>query len=261
MLSNYHTHTYLCNHAKGSLEDYLAVGKKEGLQILGFSDHCPYPKDGLDTWERVRMSSEQSHRYIKDIKKLSKKESIQIFSGFECEWDFRYENWYRDFLLGELGADYLVFGPHWVYDAGSFIYAPEINTKKQLFTYFDTIIEGIASGIYAFVAHPDLVMSDGRPWDANLEAGFNAIIEASIAYKIPLEINGQGFVKHKVKGENGKERYQYPYDKFWELVAKKNMPIICNSDAHFPENLVKDVLQARAYATRFDLEIIESLDF
>lgn len=261
MLSNYHTHTQLCKHATGYIDDYLSVGKKEGLKVLGFSDHCPYPKDGLETWSHIRMTKEQSHQYIQDIKKLSKNESIQVFAGFECEWDFRYESWYKGFLLSELGADYLAFGPHWVYDSGTFVYAPEISTKKQLFTYFDSVIEGITSGIYAFLAHPDLLMATGRPWDDNIEAGFKALIEASIQYKVPLEINGQGLSRQKIidKG-NGKERYQYPHDKFWELVVQTNSPVICNSDAHFPEKLVKDLILARDYATQFGLEIIESLN-
>ena len=260
MLSNYHSHTDLCNHAKGYIGDYLLEAKSKKLTILGFSDHCPYPKDGLDTWERVRMSIDESHRYIKDIRGVSKKENLEIYAGFECEWDFRYENWYRDFLLGELNADYLIFGPHWVYDTGNFIYAPEINTKKQVFTYFDTIIEGLASGLYAFLAHPDLIMSDGRAWDANLKAGFTAIIEAAIQYNIPLEVNGQGFIKGKVKGEKGM-RDPYPYDAFWNLVAEKNIPVLCNSDAHFPENLVDGLHLARDYAKKMGLEIIEKLNF
>lgn len=259
MLSNYHTHTYLCNHAEGYLEDYLLVAKAEGLDILGFSDHCPYPRDGLDTWAQIRMSPEDAVKYSKDIKTIAKDKSIQIFSGFECEWDFRYESWYKDFLFAELEADYLVFGAHWVYDNGNFIYAPEIQTKKQLFKYFDTIIEGLASGFFSFLAHPDLIMANGRPWDENLKAGFNAVIEASIQYKIPLEINGQGLSRPKILDENG-ERYQYPYDKFWEIVGEKNLSVICNSDAHFPSDLLAGVKRARNYAKKMQLAIIEELN-
>ena len=42
-ISSFHTHTYLCNHAQGTVTDYYSVAVSEGCSALGFSDHCPYP--------------------------------------------------------------------------------------------------------------------------------------------------------------------------------------------------------------------------
>ena len=55
-ISSFHTHTYLCNHAQGTVTDYYSVAVSEGCSALGFSDHCPYPNDGVDTWPDIRMT-------------------------------------------------------------------------------------------------------------------------------------------------------------------------------------------------------------
>ena len=43
MIANYHTHTPRCGHAIGSEEEYVRCALEAGFQILGFSDHTPYP--------------------------------------------------------------------------------------------------------------------------------------------------------------------------------------------------------------------------
>ena len=40
---NLHTHTDRCRHAVGSVSDYCLEAQKYGLEILGFSDHGPFP--------------------------------------------------------------------------------------------------------------------------------------------------------------------------------------------------------------------------
>ena len=40
-LWDYHTHTYLCNHATGTIEDYIRSAIKIGLVEIGISDHFP----------------------------------------------------------------------------------------------------------------------------------------------------------------------------------------------------------------------------
>ena len=43
MRANYHAHTWRCSHAKGTERDYVEAALDRGLEILGFSDHTPYP--------------------------------------------------------------------------------------------------------------------------------------------------------------------------------------------------------------------------
>lgn len=258
MISNFHTHTYLCKHADGEPKDYVKQAEKDGCSHLGFSDHCPYPKDTMDTWSHVRMDISEAPEYIRKVREVATKASFPVHAGFECEWDKRYESWYKDVLLAELGSDYLVYGPHWIYTDGQFLFTPNIEGNKQIAKYFDTIIEAMNSGLFSCVAHPDLIMGHGRSWSDEIEAGFSAIIDASADCNIPLEVNGLGLSKKKVLSEIG-WRYQYPVDKVWELVAKKGLSVICNADAHTPKDVIVNAQKARDYAGEKGLSIIESI--
>ena len=36
-----HNHTYLCNHASGTMEEYVQEAINKGIDIFGFSCHAP----------------------------------------------------------------------------------------------------------------------------------------------------------------------------------------------------------------------------
>jgi histidinol-phosphatase (PHP family) len=204
------------------------------------------------------MAPEELPHYCWDVRAEAKKSSIPIHLGFECEWAPRYESWYRDELLGEQGADYLVFGSHWLLEGKTTLYAAELRSREEIRRYFDFTIQGIQSGLYAFLAHPDLIMAGGMEWNNELAAGFSAIIDAANDCRMPIEINGYGMIKARVSGEWGK-RFQYPVDEFWRLAAEKNATVICNSDAHSPDFVMQGVEKTREYAAKFGITPIDTI--
>ena len=255
-ISNFHTHTYRCGHAEGDISDYVEQAQMEGCSALGFSDHVPLPLDSIDNWQEIRMESEESFYYMSKISESKRKATFPVYSGFECEWSKRYENWYRDFILGEVNVDYLVFGPHWTEYDGEFIYAPQISNLRQLHSYIDTTIEGMQSGLFAFIAHPDIIISAYDEWDTEISACLNEIIDCAISMDLPMEINGQGMLRPTRKTSNG-VRYQYPFKEFWLLAQEKGAKIICNSDAHKPVHVLKQAREARKLAQSWGIEIYE----
>lgn len=67
--ANYHTHTWRCNHATGSEQDYVEQALAAGMEELGFSDHSPYPfADGHDSGFRMKL--EQTADYFKTLEQL-----------------------------------------------------------------------------------------------------------------------------------------------------------------------------------------------
>ena len=42
--ANYHTHTYLCGHATGDVDDYVNEAIRLGFSELGMSDHAHTPE-------------------------------------------------------------------------------------------------------------------------------------------------------------------------------------------------------------------------
>ena len=88
MLANYHTHTKRCQHAKGEDREYVEAAIQSGFQILGFSDHCPWPfPDGYVSG--IRMKPSEIDGYFHSLESLREeyKNDIHIFIGFEAEYD------------------------------------------------------------------------------------------------------------------------------------------------------------------------------
>ena len=84
MLTNYHTHCDLCKHAEGNVEDYVKQAVKDGFDVLGMSDHVPYP----DYDYGYRMEFAEIWDYICDVRDAQKKYGgrLRILLGFESEY-------------------------------------------------------------------------------------------------------------------------------------------------------------------------------
>ena len=53
------------------------------------------------------MFIDEGQIYVKEIKEAAKKAPFPVYSGFECEYDKRYHNWYAE-LRQRFNLDYLV---------------------------------------------------------------------------------------------------------------------------------------------------------
>ena len=62
MKTNYHTHTYRCKHAMGNDERIVLNAIKADFDILGFSDHTPWPHFPADYDSHVRMEPQLRQR-------------------------------------------------------------------------------------------------------------------------------------------------------------------------------------------------------
>lgn len=254
LLSNFHTHTYLCKHAEGKPVDYALQAQKEGCKALGFSDHCPFPADFPDPWENVRMEVDQVPLYTKMVEEAKAAVNFPVYKGFECEWDPVYKSWYTDELRGKFGAQYLVMGQHWFMKDGLHPGTQVIESDKDLNKYCDQVIDGMSSGCFDFLAHPDLFMYSMCEWTKNTEAVSKAIIDAAANLGMPIEVNGYGLAKKLLETSRG-IRQVYPYVEFWELAADSKAKIICNSDAHFPNDVIFNAWRARDFAGRFSIKV------
>ena len=117
MLTNYHTHCRRCKHAEGSVEDYVKQAICEGFDLLGMSDHVPYP----DRDYGYRMDYPEIWDYINEVREAQKKygSELTLLLGFECEY-LRSKRWYYEELLDKYGAEYLVLGQHFFEVDGRF---------------------------------------------------------------------------------------------------------------------------------------------
>lgn len=80
--TNYHTHTKRCMHANGTDADYVKAALDAGLDVLGFSDHGPFPDNRFD----FRMPYADLDEYLTCIDALRPTVSFPILKGLEIEY-------------------------------------------------------------------------------------------------------------------------------------------------------------------------------
>ena len=223
MKANYHTHTVRCHHAEGSEREYIENAIKIGFETLGFSDHTPWPyPDGFRS--RVRMGMDEIEEYVGTLLNLREeyKDRINILIGFEAEYSPKY----LDGLMNALRSypiDYLIMGPHFVPDEiEGFYTGAATNSIEKLVAYADSVVEGMKTGLFSYVAHPDLINFTGD--EGIYKKQMSRIIETAVDMNIPLEVNMYGFVDGR----------HYPSDRFFKFAREFDPKFVIGCDAHKP---------------------------
>ncbi|MFA6755199.1 MAG: histidinol-phosphatase [Bacilli bacterium] len=236
LIYNLHTHTSRCGHAYGTDEEYVKSAIKNGIKLLGFSDHIFFPNI---IHKGMRGNYELLDDYISSIlflkKKYSKKVDIKL--GFEAEYQESFYGYYK-YLLNDKHFDYLILGQHLTYNIkGKPIYywGKELNNKKEIYRYRDDLISGMKTGFFLYVAHPDLFMRNVSIVDDDIIKVCEDICAASKEYDVPLEINlgGFGYSNMMAQIEGGSP---YPNHFFWKMARKYKCKCVIGVDAHNPKN-------------------------
>jgi len=254
-----HTHTARCGHALGTDEEYVKSAIKAGFKTLGFSDHAFFPNI---VHEHMRGNYSELDGYISSINHLRNKykKKIDIKLGFEIEYQENFYGFYR-FLLQEKGFDFLILGQHLVYNnSGEPIYYYKNNDDLAgIKKYRDDLIKGMETGLFFYVCHPDLFMTNVSKITPEVLDICKDICEASKKYNIPLEINlgGLGYANlhSEIKGTN-----PYPNHYFWEIASKVGCSCVIGVDAHSPSDLEGNrIAFAYEFIAAHKLKLIEDV--
>ena len=177
--TNYHTHTKRCMHANGTDADYVKAALDAGLDVLGFSDHGPFPDNRFD----FRMPYADLDEYLTCIDALRPTVSFPILKGLEIEYCPDSLDYYS-FLFKEKKLDYLLLGQHYYQDDdGSYISAfstPEKIGTRGYIKYARSVKEALETGYFPILAHPDVFFNNPYSWDDNCEEACDIILNAAI---------------------------------------------------------------------------------
>lgn len=242
MIANYHTHTPRCRHAEGTEAEYVQAAFDAGLEILGFSDHTPYWFPG-DYYSGHRMFPDQLGEYCDSVRKVQKEyaDKLQIHLGLEVEY---YPAYFGELLsrLRDAGIEYILLGQHFL---GNEINEPHgihaTEDESRLRRYCDQVIEATQTGIFTYLAHPDMFNYVGDP--KIYQRHIRRLCQEAKACGVPLEINLLGIRT----GRN------YPNRMFWEVAAEENCDCIIGCDAHFPRDITDTEAEQKALALVRDL--------
>lgn len=224
---NFHTHTARCGHAAGMEEAYVRCAIAGGIRHMGFSEHIPYLyPDGFEfTGVRVPVAQVEEHR--RAVLELKEKYAGQIDLHFGFEMEYYPEHFGKMLANARAwGAEYLILGQHYIgCDHPKYIYSPvPTNDEDRLREYVDAVIEAMRTGVYTYVAHPDLFRFEGDP--RIYQEQMRRICAVSRDLALPLEINFYGIRDHR----------HYPRELFWEVAGQEGCPVTFGFDAHDPES-------------------------
>jgi histidinol-phosphatase (PHP family) len=230
-------------HARGTEEEYVRRAIGAGFSVLGFADHTPWPYTSGFVSD-MRMRWDQFPGYLETVLALREKYAGQIAIpvGLECEAFPAWFGWLRD--LKAQCLDYVLLGNHYdgtdegdhsvLSDRGGF-YFGRCSRAEHVIRYAERTIAGMETGIYDYVAHPDLFCHVYASFDAECAAASRDICQAAVALDIPLEYNLLGIQYHARVQEW--DKLGYPCGQFWEIAAQYPVKAIIGFDAHAPEHL------------------------
>ena len=222
MIYNYHTHTARCGHAVDADEDYVRRAIEAGIKYLGFSDHAPlvFPDGYEGDW---RVPTSEAEEYVTSIRHLREKykDKLQLNVGFEMEYYPRYFEQMFD-SARKIGAEYLILGQHFILNEhpdGIGSVGPT-DDERRLSTYVDEVITAMNTGVFTYVAHPDITcfIGDGEVYRLEI----TRLCLASRESGVPLEINLLGIRNKK----------HYPAETFWHIAGEVGAPVTIGFDAH-----------------------------
>ena len=162
MRANYHTHTWRCNHATGTEEEYVKAAIAQGFDILGFSDHTPqFFPEGYRSGFRMEVG--ELADYCAVIRNLRDRysDSIRIPMGLEAEY---YPALFSQLIpvLRDQGVEYL----------------------RQ---YCKQSMDAMQTGLFTYFAHPDLLRFEGD--DAVYRQYMRRLCQEAKSCDLPLEMN------------------------------------------------------------------------
>ena len=222
--SIFHVHTYRCGHAEPVPDEaYVKAAIRLGAKDIWFTDHAPFPGDPFG----ARMAYEKLEAYLGTLTALKEKYSaIQIHIGLETEYfpNFDRSGYYAHLRsLPEL--ELLLLGQHMAEISASpvtysFSESQDYLNRNAHKLLGNALVQGIRSGYFDAVAHPDRIFCRCSIWNAEMAAVSTEIIQAAVNADIPLEMNlcsAESPVCHKRE--------------FWQLVPERAKRII-GYDAH-----------------------------
>ncbi len=227
MIADLHNHTTLCNHATGSIDEYIQKAIEKDTAYFGFSDHAPMNFD-----QKYRMSFEEMDLYETNIlsAKTRYEGRIEILLGYEVD----YLPGYIDKKVLDAKVDYLIGSVHfigeWGFDNPEFIGNYKNKDIDKIWQeYFDQIKMLAKSGLFDIVGHLDLI----KVFNFLPKKDIRIIAkEALLAIKkadMTIELNMSGLRKPIKEA--------YPSQKLLEEIKALDIPITFGSDAHKPEDV------------------------
>ena len=222
-----HNHTVRCNHATGTIDEYIKKAISLGIDIYGFSEHAP-----MDFDPKYRLGFEQMDAYTNDVYQAKEryKKEITILLGYEVD----YLAGHMDSRVLDAKVDYLIGSVHfvdkWGFDNPEFIGEYENRNIDEIWqAYFDAIESMAKSKHFDIVGHFDLIKVFKFMPNKDIRLLAKKALKAIKESNMVLEINVAGLRKPV--------KELYPSLPLLQEAYALDIPITFGSDAHAVEQV------------------------
>jgi histidinol-phosphatase (PHP family) len=245
--ANYHCHSRF-DDGHGELEEYVQAALRKHLRTLGFAGHAPVPF--RCDWT---IPSPLLPEYLNTARRLQTayRDRIELLVGLEVDYipeiispsAARIRTLNLDFTVGSVhflgrladGELWTVDGPPEELERGV---AESFNgdIRKTVEEYYRLVREMISKAAPDVIGHLDVIKKNNRnaryfSEDASwYRSSVMATLDAVVPSPCILEINTGGVVR-------GTSGALYPSEWILAECLKREIPLMINSDAHWPEQL------------------------
>ncbi len=222
-----HNHTTLCNHAEGSVDEYVRAAIAAGIDIFGFSDHAPMD---FDPKYRMQFDEMLLYRAMVMEAKEAYAEKIEILFGYEVD----YLEGHMDPRVLDADVDYLIGSVHfideWGFDNPEFIGQYEHEDIDMIWQrYFDEVEKMARSGHFDIAGHLDLIKVFKYLPKGDIVSIASGALDAIAKAGMAMEINVAGYRKPVAEA--------YPSPALLKAACERGIPVTFGSDAHAPEQI------------------------
>ncbi len=243
MLTSYHNHTRWSDGAP-TVAAQIQAARAAGLDELGISDHYVLHPGGLEVEWTLPLDA--LGEYVAEIRAAAAEtRGLTVRLGLEADYFPETVEALRA-RLAEFPFDYVIGSVHYVDDFpidedAKFWNALSEDERNEKWRLYWHRIRGLAeSGVYDFVGHLDLPKKFGHRPTVDLTAESDAALDAIAAAGMAIEINTAGWSLPAAEA--------YPSPELLRAARGREIPLLINADAHFPEFLTRNFDRARELA-------------
>lgn len=240
-LYNFHSHTQFCD-GRASMEDFAREVVAQGFSHYGFSPHSPIPIESTCNMLKIDVPI-----FLNEVNRIKEKYGDKATFYASMEIDYLGEDWGPAHLyFQELPLDYRIGSVHFIpsqkgkmidVDGSYENFAAKMerhfkgDIRYVVETFYHQSIAMVNARGFDLIGHFDKISDNASHYSPGIEDEpwyqllVSDLINAIIANKLTVEINTKAWENH--------HRF-FPHPRYWQRLIEAQVPIIINSDAHYP---------------------------
>lgn len=236
MLTDYHTHTYRCGHAVGTMTEYVEAAIAKGIAEIGLTDHLWLyflePPKRTREWAIVEEEFDAHYAEMcatreKYRGRINVRVAVEadFVAGHEAELERILSRYEFDFVLGSVH-----FMDGWMIDAPEYSHLYREQRVAEIYRrYFAYLQRAVRLGFADVIAHFDLPKKFGFLPEEDLTELVAETLDVIADAGVAMEISTAGL--RKPVGEI------YPAAAIVREMRARSIPIVLSSDAHSPDEV------------------------